>query len=395
MSNPSEFGHGSTRQRVVIVMCDGLGIDYFEKSAMPALKRWAAAGVYSPVKAMLPTVTNTNNASICCGTWPAEHGVIGNSFLDVNSGDEEYLESGDLLLSPTLFERAAAHGVRSALLTSKKKTTSLLGRGADVLLAAEAPTDEWISILGGAPPIYSREINYWLLEAARHLLANRPDIGCLYVHTTDYAMHMWPPEAAESQEHLARIDGLLAECGAIAPDAAFLVSADHGMNYKRRCWDLEKACTARGAPLRIAISAERDKYLRHHRGFGGTAWIHLQSASDYDRVRSVLESLQGVERVVGRAEAAHEFNLMVERIGDLVVLGDRDTVFGHLDQELEELPAGYRTHGSQHERDVPIVVYNAKHAPAASYFQYNRDLARWLYSCEGVGLESQKLASAV
>jgi len=366
-------------QRVVIVMCDGLGLDYYEQTDMPTLKSWARQGVFAPVRAMLPSVTNTNNASICCGNWPAEHGVVGNSFLDVETGEEEYLEDNALLLSPTIFERGAGLGVRSALLTSKKKTTSLLGRGAEIQLAAETPTPEWVETLGDAPPIYSREINYWLFAAAHHLLVHRPDIGCIYVHTTDYAMHMWPPEAPESQEHLANIDQWLARCAGAAPDAAFLLSADHGMSYKRRCWDLDKALPARGAPVRLAISAERDKYLRHHRGFGGTAWIHLNDAEDYDRVKAAAEGLEGVERVLSRDAAASELGLMAERIGDLVVLGDRDTVFGHLETEMAELPAEYRTHGSTYELDVPVVVHNASDAPPASYFNYNLDLARWLY----------------
>jgi phosphonoacetate hydrolase len=390
---PSESDRDSASQRVVVVMCDGLGIDYYRESVMPTLKSWAGQGVFAPVKAVLPTVTNANNASICCGVWPAEHGVVGNSFLDVETGEEAYLEDGNLLLAPTVFERAAAYGVRSALLTSKKKTTSLMGRGADILLAAEAPTPEWVDVLGAPPSIYSRDINYWLFEAARHLLITRPDIGCIYVHTTDYAMHMWAPDADESRDHLQRIDDFLRKCGLAAPDAAFLLSADHGMNYKHHCWDLDKACAARGTPVRIAISAERDKYLRHHRGFGGTAWVHLDKASDYDAVKAVLKSLDGVERVVSRREAAAEFHLMADRIGDLVVLGDRDTVFGHLDAEREHLPAGYRSHGSLHELDVPIVIYNSRHAPAASYFRYNLDLARWLYPCEAAGVATEERAS--
>src|SRR5262249_9588113 len=186
-----------------------------------------------------------------------------------------YMETADLLLAPTLFQRAQKRGVKSALLSSKKKTTTLLRAGADLILTAEEPSEEWVRRLGRPEGVYSREINYWLMTAAIDLLKNRRDLGCLYVHTTDYPVHTWPPEATESKEHLASMDQFFAEAAAAAPDAAFLLTADHGMNHKSRCLDLQKVCAQHGAPIRIAISVERDKYLKHHSGYGGGGWGFL------------------------------------------------------------------------------------------------------------------------
>jgi len=367
-------------QRAVVIMCDGFGLEYMERSEMPVLAKWRRQGLFREVHATMPSVTNTNNASICCGVWPEQHGITGNSYLNEKTGREEYMETADLLLAPTLFERAQKHGVQSALLSSKKKTTTLLRAGASLVLTPEEPSDEWVRRLGPAPGIYSREINYWLMTAAIDLLRNRRDLGCVYVHTTDYPMHTWAPEAAESKEHLARLDQFLGEAAAAAPDAMFLLTADHGMNHKSRCWDLEKVCAQHGIPIRISISVDRDRYLRHHRGYGGVAWVYCKASKDIDSVANVLTSLDGVEAVLTRSEAAKRFHLMASRIGDLVVLGDRDTVFGELDAPFEPLRAEYRAHGSLHEMDVPLVIYNADHSLKAQDFTCNRDLARWLYA---------------
>jgi phosphonoacetate hydrolase len=367
-------------QRVVVIMCDGFGLEYLEQSRMPVLAGWREKGIFVRGQATMPSVTNTNNASICCGVWPDEHGITGNSYFDERTGREEYMETADLLMAPTLFQRAKKQGVRSALLSSKKKTTTLLSPGADVILTAEEPDKDWIKRLGPAPGIYSREINYWLMAAALDLLKKRRDLGCLYVHTTDYPMHTWPPEALESKEHLARLDQLFGEAAAAAPDATFLLTADHGMNHKTHCWDLEKVCRERGAPIRIAISVDRDKYLKHHRGYGGVAWVVCNGTRDIDRVAKTLLSLDGVESVLSRSEASKRYHLMPSRIGDLIVLGDRDTVFGELDSSSEPLPAEYRAHGSLHEMDVPLVIYNASPKLSAEAFRYNRDLTRSLYA---------------
>lgn len=366
-------------QRVIVFLVDGLGEDYIAASSMPVLQSWRLKGVSRTVSGVMPSVTNANNASLCCGCWPEQHGITANFFLDEASGRELYMESEDLVLRPTLFERAAHHGVTSALLSSKKKTISLLPRGAATVLAAESPSLEWTQRLGPAPHIYSPEINHWLMKAAIRIAREKPETGVLYIHTTDYPMHMWPPGAPESKKHLAGLDALFGELAAAAPDAAILLTADHGMNHKTRCWDLEKVCAERGVPVRAAISAEQDKYLKHHRGFGGTAWVYLKSPHDADRVAREIEKLAGVESVFTRSEAAKRFRLMPSRIGELVVLGDRETVFGGLDKPMEQLHQDYRSHGSMAEAKVPLVVFNAQQAPAAGYFRANVDLARWLF----------------
>ena len=366
-------------QRVVVVMFDGFGLDYYEKSTTPTLRRWQKEGLFKRVKGVMPSVTNANNTSICCGVFPKAHGITGNSYLDTSTGREEYMEAGSLLLAPTLFEHAAKQGISSGLLSSKKKSISLLSKGASFAMTPEEPPAEWVNRLGPAPNIYSPEINYWLMHAAIHVLKNRPEIRCLYLHTTDYPMHMWAPETKESQEHVKMIDELLGQACEAAPDAAFLLTADHGLNHKSRCYDLEKLLAAKSLPIRISISAERDRYVKHHRGFGGAAWVYLNKPSDRDKVIAALSSLPGIESGMTREETASKYSLYASRIGDVCVFGDKDTVFGDLDRISEDLPENYRSHGSTSELNIPLFAYNVKGLPPENYFEHNVDLTRWLY----------------
>jgi phosphonoacetate hydrolase len=369
-------------QRLVIAMIDGFGTDYLGASDMPALKGLMAKGFSKTVRGVMPSVTNVNNASIACGAWPEEHGITGNSYYDEARGELDYMESAAYIRVPTVFQRAATRGIKSALLTAKKKTLALLSPGTEIAIAAEAPTPEAVSRYGPAPSIYSREINYWLWAAAVDILKNRPEIRVVYIHTTDYPMHTWPPSAPESKEHLARLDALISEAVAAAPDAAFLITADHGLNAKTRCWDLAKACKKRGLELRFAFSAERDRYVKHHRNLGGAAWVWLRSPADAPRATEIMRGLDGVEAVLTRQEAARRFHLMPERIGELIVLGDKDTVFGDLEADFEALPPTLRTHGSLHETEIPMIIYNASGTlPPADRLQHNFDMTRDLFRC--------------
>jgi phosphonoacetate hydrolase len=370
----------SRKRRVVVVMLDGFGLEYYDASAMPTLKAWAAEGMFTRVQGQMPAVTNTNNSSICCGVPASVHGITGNSYFNRETKQEDFMEDARLLLAPTLFQKAARQKFVSGLFTSKKKTASLLNAGTSLVVAAETPSPGLVQRYGTAPSIYSLEINYWLWNVVIDQLARRKDLDILYVHTTDYPMHMHPESSVESRAHLTALDSKLAEAAHRAPDAAFYISADHGMNHKTRAWDLDKACANRDVPLRLAISAERDKYPKHHLGLGGIAWVYLRKPEDEQRVGSVIEKLEGVERVLTRDEAAKAFDLMPERIGDLVVTGDRQTVFGALDHESETLPNAYRSHGSRYEVGVPLIIHDAARKLNPSDYRRNLDLTAGLLS---------------
>ena len=350
------------RRLIFVAMIDGFGADYLEASDMPVLRRLIASGVHRTVDACMPTVTNVNNASICTATWASTHGITANSWFDLATREEHYMDRGEMLLAPTLFERAAASGLKSALLTAKVKTIRLLAAGADVAVAAEKPDAVWVERLGPPPDIYSPDINYWLFDAAQWLMRHQPEIEVIYCHTTDYPMHMSEPAGELSQRHLAELDRRLGGLLDVVPDLELYLTADHGMNFKRRCHDLNRLLPERGCPIHFAMSAERDPYVKHHRTFGGTAYLWLNDPADAERVRETLLRVEGVEAVYDRHEAAVRFHLHPDRIGELVVLGDRDTVFGPLDRSTEDLPREFRTHGSLHECQVPLIVSSVSSA---------------------------------
>ena len=295
-------------QRTVVVMFDGFGLDYLALSDSPTLRRWQKQGLYKEVQGVMPSVTNANNTSICCGIFPIQHSITGNSYFNTKTGEEEYMEAADLVLAPTLFERAARVEVHSALLSSKQKTISLLSRGASLMLTPEDAPAEWVNRLGPPPAVYSREINYWLFRAAIHILKERPEILCLYVHTTDYPMHTWAPDTPESRTRPYR---RRSSWGGERSSTGRRFPGDGGsrLNFKSRAYDLDKMLAASGNPIRISISAERDKYLKHHLGLGGTSWVYLKTPEDQEKVKAALLKLPGVELVLTREEAVARFQL--------------------------------------------------------------------------------------
>jgi len=370
-------------QRTIVVMIDGFGEDYYRNSDMPNLNKMEKDGIFKIVPSIMPAVTNVNNVAIATGELPNKHGITGNVWYNPKTKEEEFIEDPDLITAPTIFDRAKTLGIKSALFSVKKKTVDIMAINTNVSLCPEcdgAEESEWAKKFGPPPGVYTKEVSYWIMESALHTMNNNPDLGLIYIHTTDYPMHTWAPEDPNSKEFLHKIDEYIGKLHDAAPDAAILVTADHGLNHKDFCWDLEKACAKRKTPIRIAISPEKDRYFKHHRGMGGSAYVYLKKAKDLEKVKKTLLSLDGVETVLTKQEAIEKYGLLPDRVGDLMVLGNKLTVFGQLaDVESEKLPANYRSHGSTYECIVPLFVYNAKQAPGASFFDHNYKLAAWLY----------------
>lgn len=370
-------------QRTIVVMIDGFGEDYYRNSDMPNLNKMEKDGIFKIVPSIMPAVTNVNNVAIATGELPNKHGITGNVWYNPKTKEEEFIEDPDLIIAPTIFDRTKTLGIKSALFSVKKKTVDIMAINTNVSLCPEcdgAEESEWAKKFGPPPGVYTKEVSYWIMESALYTMNNNPDLGLIYIHTTDYPMHTWAPEDPNSKEFLHKIDEYIGKLHDAAPDAAILVTADHGLNHKDFCWDLEKACAKRKTPIRIAISPEKDRYFKHHRGMGGSAYVYLKKAKDLEKVKKTLLSLDGVEAVLTKQEAIEKYGLLPGRVGDLMVLGNKITVFGQLaDVESEKLPANYRSHGSTYECIVPLFVYNAKQAPEALFFDHNYKIAAWLY----------------
>ncbi len=345
--------------KALIVLIDGGDPAYFDAADTPNIDRLGAEGERRIVHSQMPTVTNVNNVSLICGAPPASHGITANYFLNRETNEEVYMESGDFVLSPTLGERGAAAGRKTAVLASKQKLCNMIGKGADLVVTAEDPPPWLIERAGPKEEIYSGEVNVWLLRAALAVVRERkPDL--IYVSTTDYIQHNHGPEEAEAQAHLAALDaeiGRLADAwSSLHPDGALFVTADHGMRHKRRALDPGVILRGRGIAAE-AVPIIKDRYVVHHGNQGGSAYVHLGEGAPLEEALSVLREAPGIEEALPAAEAAARFRLLPGRVGDIMTLADADTVFGVMEEAEREV--SIRSHGSLHEQRVPIFAWRA------------------------------------
>ncbi len=368
------------RQKTALFCVDGCAPAYLDRALadglMPRLQRALdQGGLYTRGLGEMPSFTNPNNVSIVTGQPPSVHGISGNTILDRATGAELPMTDPRFLRIPTLFERLEQAGVRSLCVTAKDKLRALLGAvreggPAPISLSAERCAAQSVPAAGivsiealvgkPAPTIYDPAISAYAMEMG---LALHEAVGArlLYVSLTDYVQHKEAPGGAMSNRFLARFDALLGDYLDAGFRCAF--TADHGMNDKTRpdgspevrfLSDLLKGAGITSARVVLPIT---DPYVAHHGALGSYATIYLD-LKDILRARAVLEAVPGVELVLSSEEAASRFELPEDRLGDLVVLGDRSTVLGKslAQHDLSAVQQGLRSHGGQHEREVPIVV---------------------------------------
>lgn len=363
---------------VAVICLDGSADEYLDaalvRGRMPNLARMSVAGYRGLARAAMPTFTNVNNSSIVTGVSPAVHGIGGNFFLDTESGEEVMMNSSRFLRVDTLFPHMQQAGRRVAVVTAKEKLRDIFAHGlieiggiafsAEKAAAATAAThgiDQVEALVGATPEIYSGQASVYVLEAGVALLSEGL-ADFLYLSTTDYMQHKFPPEHPEILDFYARLDieiGRLLDLGAIVA-----LTADHGMNAKQLADGspnviyLESELTAAFGPGIRVILPITDPYVAHHGALGSFAQVHLPESVSVQAVCQWCLQRKGITECHDRETAARLLELPADRSGDLVVCSGRDVVLGRTPDyhDLSALAGALRSHGGRYEEMVPLVL---------------------------------------
>lgn len=356
-------------KKMLCICIDGCDSEYINRADLPNIRSISKQGFYKHVSSVIPSVTNVNNVSIVTGKFPCDHGITSNFHYHRENDSYEYMESADYLMTDTMFERAKRQGLTTAVITSKNKLMQLVKRGADTAFSVEDPPQEYVDALGSPPPIYSVDINIYLLRAALYLIKTRsPDI--MYVSTTDYAMHKYAPEDEASIMHMRGIDRLIGDICTQEPDREIFITADHGMNAKLKAVNIGILLNKSGISS-VAIPIIKDRYTAHHQNMGGASYVYLKNKGNgqIEEAISILSESGYIDEVYSSINAAVEFRLYPSRIGDIFVLAKKDIVFTDAIDELEK-EVNIRSHGSRYESRIPLI----SNQPHPEKYDYNLDM---------------------
>jgi phosphonoacetate hydrolase len=369
----------SRPKRPTVVICiDGFDPAYLTRGMVdgifPTISTFQTDGFMGTADAVVPTFTNPNNTSIVTGAPPSVHGMSGNYYLDRETGREVMVTDAHLLRTETILGRFSQAGVRTAAVTAKDKLRQMLAyhlkgisfssQCADRCTIEENGVADAEALVGRRrPAMYDPDLSLFVLDAGVRLV-EQGMVELAYLSLSDTVQHTYAPGEPESDAFHRAIDqrvGRFIELGAIVG-----ITGDHGMNDKARddgtpnVVFLQDELNAHfGEDAVRVICPITDPFVKHHGALGSFVRVYRRNDAPLDRLMEFTRALPGIELVLDGPSAARRFELPLDREGDFVVIGRRDTVIGATRAEHDlSLLDGHRlrSHGGISEQPVPFLL---------------------------------------
>lgn len=384
-------GYDWPKAPVVVVTIDGGDPTYvnaaLEQGLLPNFKRFMTGGFVSVALSAMPSFTNPNNVSIITGVPPSIHGISGNFFLNPATGEGVMMNDPKFLRADSILAKFSESGAKVVAITAKDKLAKILAyklqngisfsaERADKCTTKDNGIANCLAYVGKPlPNEYSSDLSFFVLEAGVKILEReKPDL--MYLSLSDYIQHKYAPGSKEANEFYMGIDDALGRLAALG--AIVAVTGDHGMNDKSKpdgspnvifLQDvLDKEFGSGAANVILPIT---DPYVVHHGSLGSFATVYFNKPLSVTAAMNIINQQPGVELVLDRAAAARAFDLPADRIGDLIVIGDRGTVLGKSKATLDLTQLGgmrLRSHGGLADRNVYLMFsrpLNQKYANIA------------------------------
>ncbi len=367
---------------VVVVCIDGGDPAYIQQflqeGVIPNIARFMKEGFAVVAEGTVPSFTCPNNMSMITGTPASKHGISGNYYLDVKTGEAIVMTGPELLRGDTILKKFADAGAKVVAITAKDKLRRQLGKGLDVgkgnisfssekadkCTLAENGIENVLALVGQPlPDMYSEALSLFVLDAGIKLLEmEKRDL--MFLSLTDYVQHKYAPTEAAARRFYQDLDkrfGRLAELGAVVA-----LTADHGMNDKSNAagkpnviWlqDILDAKFGKG-DTRV-ICPITDAFVAHHGALGGFVRVWCTGEATPAQVMDAIRGIPGIESVLDKRQACAVHDLPEDREADVVVISTHDVCIGgaEKDHDLSGLEGHrLRTHGGVSEAKVPFIL---------------------------------------
>lgn len=305
---------------------------------------------------VLPAVTCSAQATYLTGKWPAEHGIVGNGWYFKDLCEVKFWhQSNRLVQAQKVWEIARAkdpaftcanmfwwYNMHSSadFSVTPRPMYPVDGRKLPDIYTQPADLRPWLQRELGQFPLFrfwgpATDIvaTQWIADAS--ILVDQkhnPTLTLIYLPHLDYCLQKHGPEVETVAGDLRELDDVcrkLVEYYEKAGAAVVLLS-EYGITAVKRPVHLNRRLREAGL---IAVRDELGHELLDAGASGAfavadhqVAHVYVNDRSRLDEVRAILESTEGVARVLDEA-GKREYHIDHDRAGDFVVLAEPDAWF--------------------------------------------------------------------
>lgn len=349
-------GGGAGDRIVVLISVDGFASYYMDdaKAHMPTIRRMAREGaVAGKMEVPLPSVTWPCHTTLATGTYPAKHGVIGNSYWDREAAKavpfipDPIFDKDEIVKVPTIYDIAHGAGIRTAGicwpasrnaktldwtvpdifddgLFRKYSTPSLLEELREAAIPYEMQMT-WCKAQGGGVP------RDWMYARIAELIIRKHRPGLLLLHfvEADHVQHASGPKSADAYWVCShsddRVRDVIEACEATFPGrATVIVVGDHGFIPYNRTIQPNVLLRQQGL-----LTVEKDRITARQAtalGQGGASFIYVLDRARRDellgRITASLGGVEGIDEVITQKDFARHGMISPDqdpRMADLVL----------------------------------------------------------------------------
>lgn len=322
----------------------------------PFLSKWLSEAKVAYIKPPLPAVTCTSQSTFLTGKWPDEHGVVGNGWYFRDDCEIKFWrQSNKLVTAPKIWDAAKKidptftcsnmfwwYNMYSTVNMSATPRPIYAADGRKYPDCYTTPLDlrdELQSRFGTFPlfdfwgPKTSIKSSQWIAQAAMYSEEKSPmTLTLIYLPHLDYQIQRVGPYHPSVAKDLKEIDHVCADLISFYEErnAQVIILSEYGI-------------TEVSNPININRLLREHGYIRVREENGGElldagastafavvdhqlAHVYVNDKSKLNEVRTLLESIPGIDYVMGEDEkVAHHLNH--PRAGELVVVSNPQSWF--------------------------------------------------------------------
>lgn len=322
----------------------------------PFIKSFLQQGKSSSITPVFPAVTCSAQSTYLTGKYPSEHGIVGNGWYFKDECEVKFWkQSNKLVEGEKIWDKLKLsnpgftcanmfwwYNMYSSVDISVTPRPNYLADGRKIPDCYSHPAelrDTLQDELGTFPlfhfwgPKTTIKSSQWIADASiRTDALHNPTLTLIYLPHLDYNLQRHGLDFSKISKDLNEIDGVVKKLVEYyqKQDAHIILLSEYGITNVDHPIHLNRVLrkegyinirTERGLELLDAGESKAFAVADHQ-----IAHIYLNDKSLEPKVRVLLESIEGVEKVLSGQELT-DFNLSHDRCGDLVVVADSRSWF--------------------------------------------------------------------